>query len=128
MPVSASVRAVKSFWLTWDRRFMGSRKLWQLQVCRLLSALDQRVDVAGPPRVEEDVALADARVLGQQAGGEQRLAHRLGQRPLVAGEAARQMGEIRVIAAPLPHPVQALEDAPRHAADGIWVVVGAGEI
>src|SRR5947208_6760609 len=119
MPVSASVRAVKSFWLTWDRRFMGTRKLWQLQVCRLLSALDQRVDVAGPPRIEEDVALADARLLRQQAGSQQRLAHGFGERPLVAGEPARQMGEIRVIAAPLPHAVQALEDAPRHAADGI---------
>src|SRR5512132_2966641 len=83
MPVSASVRAVKSFWLTWNRRFMSTRKLWQPQVSRLLSTLDQRVDVARPTRVQEDVALADARLLGQQAGGEQGLAHRLGQRPLV---------------------------------------------
>ena len=89
--------------------------------------LDERVDVAGPPRVEEDMALADARLLGQQAGGEQGLAHRLGQRALVAGEAAREMGELRVVSAPFPHPVQALEDAPRHPPGGVGVVVRARE-
>ena len=74
------------------------------------------------------MALADARLLGQQAGGEQGLAHRLGQRALVAGEAAREMGELRVVSAPFPHPVQALEDAPRHPPGGVGVVVRAREI
>ena len=51
----------------------------QPQAVGELAALDERVDVAGPPRVEEDVALADARLLGQQARVEQRLADLLGQ-------------------------------------------------
>ena len=51
----------------------------------------------------------------------------LGQRAVVAGEAAREMAELGVVAAPLPHAVQALEDAPGDAARGVGVVVRAGD-
>ena len=66
-------------------------------------------------RVEEHVALADATASRQQPRLEQRLADRLGERALVAGEAAREVRELRVVAAPLPHPVEPLEDPPRDA-------------
>ena len=92
---------------------------------RRLSPLDERVDVPGPLGVQEHVALADARLLRQEPGGEQSLAHRLGQSAVVAGEAARQVGELGVVAAPLAHAVQALQDAPRHTAGGVGVVVGS---
>src|SRR6476660_6615701 len=109
MPTSARVRAVKSFWVTWDRS-CTTGKLGQLQSGGRLSPLDEGVDVARTARVEEHVALTHAGLLRQQARGEQRLAHRLGQRALVAGEAARQVGELGVVAAPLAHAVEALQD------------------
>ena len=65
------------------------------------------------------------RLLGQQARGEQRLADLGGELAVVAGEAAREVGEVGVVAAPLPHAVEALEDPARDAAGGIGVVVGA---
>ena len=74
------------------------------------------------------MALADARLLGEQAGLEQRLADRLGERAVVAGEAAREVGELGVVAAPLAHPVEPLEDPPRDAAGGIGVVVRADDL
>ena len=46
---------------------------------------------AARPRVEEDVALAHARLLGQQASVQQRLADGLGQRAVVAREAAGEV-------------------------------------
>jgi hypothetical protein len=86
------------------------------------------VDVARAAGVEEDVALADARLLLEQAGDEQRLPHRLGERSLVAGEPAGQMGELGVVAAPFAHAVEPLQDAARHAASRIGVVVGPREL
>ena len=65
------------------------------------------------------------RLLGQQPGGEQRLADVGGELAVVAGEPAREVGEVRVVAAPLAHPVEPLEDPARDAAGGIGVLVRA---
>src|SRR5690348_5330357 len=92
------------------------------------SMLYEPVDVRRPARVEEDVALPDGVLLVEQAGGEQRLADLDGQRPVVAGEAAREVGEVGVVAAPLAHAVEPLEDAPGDAAGGIGVLVGADRL
>jgi urease alpha subunit len=81
------------------------------------------MDVRRAARVEEDVALADGRLLRQQAVAEQRLADRLGELPVVAGEAAGEMGEVGVVAAPLPHAVEALEDAAGDALRRVRVLV-----
>ena len=72
------------------------------------------------------MALADARLLLEQAGLEQRLADLVGERAVVAGEPAREVAELRVVAAPLAHPVEALEDPARDPARGLGVVVRAG--
>ena len=74
------------------------------------------------------MALADARLLGEQAGLEQRLADGLGELAVVAREAAREVGELGVVAAPLPHPVEPLEDPPGDAARGVGVVVRADDL
>ena len=98
----------------------------QAQVVRQLAALDERVDVAAAPRVEEDVALPDARLLGQQPG--RRAAPRrrasASARSLPAKPRARWR-EVGVVAAPLAHAVQALEDPPGDAPGRVGVVVGA---
>ena len=70
----------------------------------------------GAARVEEDVALADGRLLLQQARVEQRLPHLLRERAVVAREAAREVGEVGVVAAPLAHAVEPLEDPAGDAA------------
>ena len=88
-----------------------------------LARLDQAVDVGRAARVEEHVALADRRLLGEQPVGEQRLADRLGELALVAGEAAREVREVRVVAAPLAHAVEPLEDPPRDAPRRVGVLV-----
>src|SRR5256885_15556844 len=75
------------------------------------AVVDQGVDLAGAAGVEEDVALADARLLEQQAGLDQPLADVVGERAIVAREAPRQVGELGVVAAPLAHAGEALEDA-----------------
>src|SRR5919198_2244455 len=118
MPASASVFAVKSFVVTWVLTLSRSRSIGrivsrgrQLHARRCLALVDQRPDLARAARVEEDVALADGRLLGQQAGLQERLSHRLRERPLVAGEAAREVREVGVVAAPLAHAVEPLEDA-----------------
>src|SRR3954452_18876700 len=90
-----------------------------------LAALDEGPDLADAPGVEEDVALADRWLLLEEARVEQRLADLLRQRPVVPREAAREVGEVGVVAAPLAHPVEPLEDAPRHAPGGIGVLVGS---
>src|SRR5512133_212959 len=108
---------------TW--RTLPGRLGRQLHVPGNLTALDQGVNVAGAARVEEDVALPDARLLGEQARREERLANGLGERAVVAGEAPGEVGELGVVAAPLAHAVEALQDAPRDAAGGVGVVVGA---
>src|SRR4051812_7017954 len=87
-------------------RNQPSSRSRKLQIGRRIAALDQRVDVARAPRVEEHVALAAARLLREQAGLEQRLAARLGELAVVAGEAAREVGELGVVAAPLAHAVE----------------------
>ena len=69
------------------------------------------------------MALADRRLLGQQPRFQQRLAHFLGERAVVAGEASRKMGELGVISAPLPHAVEPLEDPARRPQARIRVVV-----
>src|SRR3954447_25373449 len=98
MPVSVSTFAVQRRFVIWSRMSMT---LWKLRGSRQtypaghLTTIDQRVDVGGATRIEVDVALPDARLLGQQARGEQRLADILGQRALVTGEALRQVGELR---------------------------------
>ena len=50
---------------------------------------------------------------------------RLRERAVVAREAAREVREVGVVAAPLAHPVEALEDPPRHPAPRIGVLVRA---
>ncbi len=62
------------------------------------------------------MALADALLLAQQARVDERLADGVGERAVVAGEAARQMVEGGVVAAPLAHSVEALQRPPRHLA------------
>ena len=71
------------------------------------------------------MALADRRLLRQQARLQQRLPHLLGERAVVAGEASREMGELRVISAPLAHPVEPLEDPAGGALRRIGVLVRA---
>src|ERR671934_3062806 len=90
------------------------------------AVVDERVDLGGAAGVEEDVALADAGLLEQQAGLEELLADVVGERAVVAREAARQMRELGVVAAPLAHAGEALEDAPGDAPGGVGIVVGAG--
>src|SRR4051794_31138747 len=89
------------------------------------STLDEAADVGGTARVEEHVALAHGRLLGPQPGGEQRLADLDRERAVVAGEAARQVREVGVVAAPLAHAVEPLEDAARDAAPRDRVLVRA---
>ena len=91
-----------------------------------VARLDEAADVGRPAGVEEDVALAHGGLLRQQPGADQRLADGLGELALVAGEAAREVGEVRVVAAPLPHAVEPLEDPPRDPPGGVGVLVRAG--
>ncbi len=74
-------------------------------------------------RVEVDVTLADGRLLGEQPRLQQRLPHLLRERAVVAGEASRKVRELGVVAAPLAHAVEALEDpaAPRFGRVGVLV-------
>ena len=58
---------------------------------------------------------------------QQRLAHLLGQGAVVAGEAAREVGELGVVAAPLAHAVEALQDPAGDAAGRIGVIVRTGD-
>ena len=92
-----------------------------------LARVDHPADLGRLARVEVDVALADGRLLGQQAGLQQRLPHLLGERAVVAGEAAREVGELGVVAAPLAHAVEPLEDPAGRALAGIRVLVRAGD-
>jgi hypothetical protein len=71
------------------------------------------------------VALPDARLLGEEPGREKLLPHLERERPFVAREAPRQVIEGGVVAAPLPHAVETLQDAAGHAAARIRVVVRA---
>src|SRR3954452_15503094 len=128
-PAPTSVFAVNSFCMTWSVTFTSRKpnRSGQREIAGRLAALDEDVDVARAARVEEDVALPDARLLREQAGLEERLAARLGELAVVAGEAARQMLEVGVVAAPLPHAVEALEDPPGDAPRRVGVVVRAGD-
>src|SRR3954447_14526896 len=89
-------------------------------------ALYQCMYVCCTARVQEDVALPDARLGLQQASLEQRLAHGLGELAVVAREAACQVGELRVVAAPLAHAVEALEDPAGGAGRGGGGAGGGG--
>src|SRR3954454_13218153 len=60
----------------------------QAQSRRFLARLDQAPDVTGAARVEEDVALADRRLLREEPGAEQRLSDVGGKLPVVTREAA----------------------------------------
>src|SRR5205085_11440574 len=101
-------------------------RLGQAQPRRHRALVDQPAYVAGAAGVEVDVALPDAGLLREEPRVEQRLADRERERALVAlREAAAQMHELRVVAAPLAHPVEALEDAAGDAAGRVGVVVGA---
>ena len=71
------------------------------------------------------MALAHARLLLEQAGLQERLAHLVGERAVVAGEAARQVVERGVVAAPLAHAVEPLEDPARHTPHRVGVLVRA---
>jgi hypothetical protein len=71
------------------------------------------------------VALPHARLLLEQACLQQRLAHVVGECAVVAGEPAGQVVEGRVVAAPLAHSVEALQDSASHAAHGVGVLVRA---
>jgi hypothetical protein len=81
--------------------------------------------VRGAPRVEEDVALTHAGLGLQQPVDEQRFADRLGELAVVAGEPTGQMRELRVVAAPLPHAVEPLQDPPGDPPRRVGVVVRA---
>src|SRR4051812_39929503 len=96
----------------------------QRKARRQTPLVDERVDVLRPPGVEEDVALADAGLLEEQAGDEELLADPDRQLALVAREAARQVGELGVVAAPFAHAVEALEDASRDAPVGVGILLG----
>src|SRR3954447_11857091 len=98
----------------------------QAQSRRFLPRLDQPPDVARAARVEEDVALADRRLLGQQPRAEECLADVGGELAVVAREAAREVGEVGVVAAPLAYAVEPLEDPPRDPARGVGILVRAG--
>src|SRR5687767_12689906 len=78
------------------------------------SFVDQQADLGGAARVEAEVALADRRLLGQEPGHEQGPPHLRVERPRGAGEAACEMGEFGVVAAPLAQAVEPLEDASRY--------------
>src|SRR5215207_2323609 len=80
-------------------RFLG-----QLEARRQLAPFDERVDLAAATRVQADVALTDALLLDEQARADEPLADRQRQRAVVAGEAAREVRDLGVVAAPLPHP------------------------
>src|SRR2546423_13856583 len=84
-----------------------------------LAGLDHPPDFCCSAWIEVDVPLADRRLLGQHPRREQRLADVAGERAVVAGEAAGQVRELGVVAAPLAHPVEPLEDAARDAAAGV---------
>src|SRR5688500_1568000 len=112
MPAPASVATVCSLPVTCAGLggFMSLTTIppsGQLQSRWRGARLDQSADVGRAARVEEDVALADGRLLRQQAVGEQRLPDRLRELALVAGEAAGQVREVGVVAAPLAHAVEA---------------------
>src|SRR5215204_517814 len=98
----------------------------QAQSTRLLAGLDQPPDVAGAPRVEEDVALADRRLLGQQPRAQQRLADVGGELAVVAREAAGEVGEVGVVAAPLAHAVEPLEDPAGDAEGRVGILMRPG--
>src|SRR3712207_3531081 len=83
----------------------------QLEPRWRLPGLDQPMDVRRAAGVEEHVALPDRRLLGEQPVGEQGLADVLRELAVVAREPAREVGEVGVVAAPLAHAVEALEDA-----------------
>src|SRR5689334_3145104 len=93
-----------------------------------VTALDERPDVARATGVEEDVTLADGGLLLEQPRVEQRLPHLLRERAVVAGETARQVREVRVVAAPLAHPVEPLEDPAGDAARRVGVLVRAHDL
>src|SRR5687768_10051218 len=110
MPAPASVMTVCSFPATCAGLggFMSQTTIppsRQLQPRWRRSRRDDAMDVGRAARVEEDMALADGRLLREQAVGQQRLADGLRELALIAREAARQVGEVGVIAAPLAHPV-----------------------
>src|SRR4051794_40786200 len=131
IPVSVSTFAVHSRLVIWSRMSIAGGKLRRSRKsypARQLPTIDQRVDVRSAARIEVDVALADARLLGEQPGRQQRLADLLGEGPLVAGEALGQVGELGVVAAPLAHAPQPLQDPPRRAQRRIGVVVGPRDV
>src|SRR3954452_8516644 len=63
-----------------------------------LTPVDHAPDLGGAARVEVHVALADRRLLRQQARAQQRLAGLLRQRAVVARKAAGEMGELGGVA------------------------------
>src|SRR5215217_9331572 len=87
------------------------------------AGLDQAVDVGRAARVEEHVALADRGLLGEQPGVEQGLAYGLRERTVVPREPAREVREVRVVSAPLAHPVEPLEDPAGDAPGRIRILV-----
>src|SRR3954447_10131351 len=91
---------------------------------RLYPALYQCMYICRAAWIEEHMALADARLGLQQTRFEQRLDDRLGELAVVAGKAAREVHDLRVVAAPLAHAVEPLEDAPGNSARRIGIVVG----
>src|SRR3954468_8940555 len=127
MPASVSVASDCTVLVTCLRgAIAGNISLsGEAQSRRFVPRLDQPPDVSRAARVEEDVALADRRLLGEQARAEQRLADVGGELAVVAREAACEVGEVRVVAAPLAHAVEPLEDASRDAARGVGVLVRA---
>ena len=90
------------------------------------AALDQRADLGGARGDERDVALADRRLLRQEARAQERLADLERERALVAREAAREVAELGVVAAVLAHAVEAAQHAARRAPARQRIVGDAG--
>src|SRR5215210_1638341 len=89
IPASVSVTRVwillvTCFWSHIARGILS--RLGQRQTRWFLPVLDQSPDVSRAARVEEHVALSDARLLGQQARLQQRLADGVGELAVVALE------------------------------------------
>src|SRR5215210_2545848 len=98
MPASVSVASDCTVLVTCFRGSIAANisLSGQAQSRRFLARLDQPPDVTRAARVEEHVALADRRLLGEEPRAEQRLADVRGELAVVAREAAGEVREVRV--------------------------------
>jgi hypothetical protein len=85
---------------------------WQAQLGGRLARSMRSPDLGRAARVEEHVTLSHRRLLGEQPGASRASPDRLRKRSLVAARSRAEVRELGVVAAPLAHPVEALQDAP----------------